>query len=54
MTTQRSLKTRIRTRMGKTGESYAAARRQLMAKAVEFFTALGFPLHMDMSAISGM
>ena len=33
MTKQRSFKTRIRTRMGKTGESYAAARRQLLAKA---------------------
>jgi hypothetical protein len=32
MTKQRSFKTRIRTRMGKTGESYAAARRQLLAK----------------------
>ena len=32
MTKQRSFKTRIRTRMGKTGESYAAARRQLLVK----------------------
>lgn len=33
MTKQKSFKERIRTRMGKTGESYATARRQLIEKA---------------------
>ncbi|NEE03740.1 DUF4287 domain-containing protein [Phytoactinopolyspora halotolerans] len=32
MTKQKSFKTRVRTRMEKTGESYAAARRQLLSK----------------------
>jgi hypothetical protein len=33
MPTQKTLKRRVRTRMAKTGESYTAARRQLLAKA---------------------
>ncbi len=35
MTTQKALKRRVRTRMSKTGEAYAAARRQVLARAPE-------------------
>lgn len=35
MTTQKTFKTRVRTRMAKTGESYTAARAQLLRKADE-------------------
>ena len=35
MTKQKSFKDRVRARMGKTSESYTAARRQLLAKAAE-------------------
>ncbi|WP_436495475.1 hypothetical protein [Actinokineospora sp. HUAS TT18] len=39
MTKQRTFKTKVRTRMAKTGESYAAARRQLIAPLDEMVSA---------------
>lgn len=38
MTRNKSFKSRVRSRMGKTGESYTAARRQLIAPSIEIVT----------------
>lgn len=46
MTTNKSFKSRVRTRMAKTGESYTAARRQLLTKPAK-------PANPAASAISG-